>query len=83
MSGMPHAPLLPSFNPDEDPTSNGQWWDKYLKPFDNYFVAANMISDARQKALLLWLAGERVHDIYDRLSELADYYTAARTKITD
>ena len=52
MSGMPHAPSLPSFNPDEDPTWNGQQWDKWLKRFDNYLVAANITSDAWKKAYM-------------------------------
>lgn len=39
--------------------------------------------DARTKALLLHLAGERVHDNNDTLAEDADEYTDVMKKLTD
>ena len=42
----------------------------------------NINGDARQKALLLHLAGERVHDIYDTLAANQDKFSDAKRKLS-
>ena len=79
---MSHSQPLAPFNPDEDPSVNGPGWEKLLKRFNNYLVAANITDDGRKKALLLWLSGESVHEIYDTLADDTDMYTNACEKLS-
>lgn len=44
-------------------------------------MAMNINAKARKRALLLHLAGERVHDIYDTLAEEKDDYEDTKTKL--
>ena len=55
---------------------------KWPKRFNNYLVAANITDDGRKKALLLWLSGESVQEIYDTLADDADTYTNACEKLS-
>ena len=70
------------FDPDTEPTTNGTRWSKWLTRFDNYLVAASITNDGRKKALLLLLAGEKVHDIYETIKADDDGFDAAKTKLT-
>ena len=42
-------------------------WAEWLKRFENYLVAAGITNDERKKALLLHLAGRKVHQIFEKL----------------
>ena len=52
-----------------------------MQRFEDYITAANITGDARQKALLLHLAGERVHDIYDTLTAEQDKFADVKQKL--
>ena len=66
-SAISHPAILP-FDTEIDPTSVGTRWSKWIQRFENFLVAMNIMNDGRKRALLLHLAGERVHDIYDTLA---------------
>ena len=78
---MSHAAPVAPFDPDTEPATNAQRWTKWVRRFDNYLAAANITCDSRKKALLLWLAGERVHDIFDTIGDDEDTYTSAIDKL--
>lgn len=80
---LAHGPAIPQFHPESEPSSVGPRWTKWLQRFENYTIAMAITGDARTKALLLHLAGERVHDIYDMLADHADKYADATKKLTD
>ncbi|CAL9691679.1 unnamed protein product [Knipowitschia caucasica] len=77
-----HASPLPHFDTETEPSSVGPRWNKWLQRFENYTTAVNITGDARLKALLLHVAGERVHDIYDTLSADGDKYADTKQKLT-
>ena len=52
-----------------------------MQRFENYTTAVNITGDARLKALLLHLAGERVHDIYDTLADEGDKYADVKARL--
>lgn len=73
---------LPSFDTETDPGSVGPRWNKWLQRFENYTTAMNITGDARLKALLLHIAGERVHDIYDTLATEDDKYADTKQMLS-
>ena len=73
---------LPPFDTETDPGSVGPRWTKWVARFENYTTAMNITADARLKALLLHIAGERVHDIYDTLAGADDDYAATKQKLS-
>uniref|UniRef100_A0AAQ4Q6X4 Gypsy retrotransposon integrase-like protein 1 n=1 Tax=Gasterosteus aculeatus aculeatus TaxID=481459 RepID=A0AAQ4Q6X4_GASAC len=73
---------LPPFDTETDPGSVGPRWNKWVQRFENYTTAMNITGDARLKALLLHIAGERVHDIYDTLSAEDDKYAETKQKLS-
>lgn len=75
------TPALPPFDTDTEPSSVGPRWTKWIQRFENYTAAFNISGDARLKVLLLHLAGERVHDIYDTLAVSSDKYADVKTKL--
>ena len=72
---------LQPFDTETDPSSLGMRWSKWTQRFENFLVAMDIVNDARKRALLLHLAGERVHDIYDTLAEDEDDYAGTKTKL--
>ncbi|KAK7919301.1 hypothetical protein WMY93_010585 [Mugilogobius chulae] len=77
-----HASPLPPFDLESEPGSVGPRWTKWLQRFENYTTAMNITGDARLKALLLHVAGEKVHDIYDTLSAEGDKYADTKQKLS-
>ncbi|XP_020555459.2 uncharacterized protein K02A2.6-like [Oryzias latipes] len=75
------ATLLP-FDTETDPGTVGPRWTKWVQRFENYTTAMNITGDARLKALLLHVAGERVHDIYDTVAAEDDKYADTKQKLT-
>ena len=61
--------------------SVGPRWTKWVQRFVNYTTAVNITGDAMLKALLLHLAGERVHDIYDTLADEGDKYAYVKARL--
>ncbi|TKS65153.1 Retrovirus-related Pol polyprotein from transposon 17.6 [Collichthys lucidus] len=73
---------LPPFDTETDPSSVGPRWNKWVQRFENYTTAMNITGDARLKALLLHIAGERVYDIYDTLAAEGDKYADTKQKLS-
>ena len=62
---MAHSlPVFPKFEINGDSTTTGQRWTKYISKLENLFVAMNIDSRKRKKALLLHYAGDEVFEIY-------------------
>lgn len=76
-----HVTSVQPFDTETDPSSLGSRWNKWIQRFENYLVAMNITADPRKKALLLHLAGERVHDIYETLADDNDKYDETKTKL--
>ena len=61
---------LPQFNPDVDIGSSiSKRWERWLKDFKMYLVASGIKDNTRKRALLLYMAGARVREIFDNLGE--------------
>ena len=71
----------PAFDSETDPSYVGLCWTKWVQRFKNYTTAVNITGDARLKALLLHLAGERVHDIYESLADEGDKYADVKARL--
>ena len=70
-------PSFPPFDVDEDQSSIGPRWSKWVNRFDNFLTALNITDDARRKALILHYGGERVFEIFDTLDSNARVVTPA------
>lgn len=79
--GDPLGNQIRVFDPDSEPSSVGVRWEKWISRFEMYLVAKDITVANRKKAQLLILAGEKVYDIYDTLSDDTDDYDAVKTKL--
>ena len=79
--GDPLGNQIRVFDPDAEPSTVSVRWEKWLARFEMYLVAKDITDADRKKAQLLILAGEKVYDIYDTLSDPADDYAAVKTKL--
>lgn len=70
-------PSFPPFDMDEDQSSVGPRWSKWVNRFDNFLAALNITDDARRKALILHYGGERVFEIFETLDSNARVVTPA------
>ena len=80
----PAVLTFPAFDIDAEPQSAGPWWKKRLDHFNNFLVAMDITDGARQKALLLHFAGDRVAGIWDTLKPDPDDvdFDTTKTKLT-
>jgi hypothetical protein len=62
---------------DEDQSSVGPRWSKWVNRFDNFMAALNITDDTRRKALILHYGGERVFEIFETLDSNARVVTPA------
>ena len=70
---MAHSlPVFPKFEINGDSTTTGHRWTKYISKLENLFVAMNIDSRKRKKALLLHYAGDEVFEIYGTLDNTGD-----------
>ena len=53
---------LPPFSIEPTDSASTRW-ERWLRRFDNFVVARDIVTDARQKAMLLHYAGEAVFDL--------------------
>ena len=75
-------PDFPSFDLSADATSLGITWKKWTLRLENLFIALAVEDKKRQRALLLYYAGEGVHNIYKTLTTDADEeYAVAKGKL--
>ena len=73
--------ISPPFNIHE--TALDVHWQKWIKRLENMLVGMNVKYKKRQRALLLHYAGEDISDIFEVLSDTADDYATAATKLTE
>ena len=57
-------------------------WDRWVKRFDNYLVAKDIVDDVRKRAMLLHLAGGDFFDISETLDTDSDTYQQLKRKLT-
>ncbi|KAM7307639.1 uncharacterized protein ISCGN_011275 [Ixodes scapularis] len=78
---MAHTlPPFPSFNIQATDANNiGLEWAKWVDRFENFLVAYNITWDVRKKVLLLYYAGEEVHDLYRSLPDDSSWATVSST----
>ncbi|XP_031335480.1 uncharacterized protein K02A2.6-like [Photinus pyralis] len=56
---------VPIFNMQDDASSMGSRWEKWLNRFENYLLAAGIDNEERQKAMLLHYAVNREFEIFN------------------
>ncbi|KAK3105898.1 hypothetical protein FSP39_008092 [Pinctada imbricata] len=78
-------PTFPKFDIHSDENSVGIRWTKYVNQLENLFVAMDISSKKRKKALLLHYAGEDVFDIHQTLPDTSaeDGYDQSKTALTN
>ena len=64
------ALVMPPFE-FEPKDSNAQRWTKWISRFNNYLLAVDISDPKRQKAMLLHMVGEELHNIFQTL-QVAD-----------
>ena len=77
------ATAIPQFEPFDIHADGAiaQRWRKWIKRLENLFVAAAISDKKRQRALLLYYAGEEVSEIFDTLPDTGDDFETAKTKL--
>ena len=73
------ATAIPTFEPFDIHVDGAiaQRWRKWI----NLFIAAAISDKKRQRALLLYYAGEEVSEIFDTLPDTGDDFETAKTKL--
>ena len=77
---------LPEFNPDvEVGSSVSKKWERWLKDFKMYIVATAVSDNTRKRALLLYMVGSRVREIFENLVETGEEndFDTAVNKLTE
>ena len=64
---------------DLDQSKQSSQWKKWINELQIYFTAAGITDDTRQKALLLYLAGDEVREIYETLNDNFNTFQSAVT----
>ena len=80
-----HIPPVPEFQPDAElGASLASKWRTWLAAFEMFLTASGITTATRKRALLLYLAGSRVREIFQHLPDVgnADDYDTAKTKLT-
>ena len=57
------------FDPKADPTSLNSRWTEWMKRFKTYLLAANITEPTQKRALLLYLSGPDVQELFDTLPD--------------
>lgn len=68
---------------DTRETNLGVRWKKWKKQFEYYIVASGITQAAQKRALLLHVAGPRLQDIFETLSETGNSYEQAIEKLDE
>ena len=77
------ATAIPQFEPFDIHAEGAiaQRWRKWIKRRENLFVVAAISDKKRQRALLLYYAGEEVSKIFDTLPDTGEDFETAKTKL--
>ena len=74
--------ILPPFSIEPTDSASTRW-ERWLRCFDNFVVARDIATDARQKAMLLHYAGEAVFDLSEAVGVVpTDNFEATKLKLT-
>ena len=63
-------------------TNLNKAWEQYLKRFDYYVKAANVMKDKQKRALLLHISGSKVQDIFETFEDQGMTYDDAVIKLS-
>ena len=79
------ASALPNVDPFDIHADGAiaQRWRKWITRLENLFVAAATTDKKRQRALLLYHAGEEVWEIFETLVDTGDDFATAKEKLTE
>lgn len=86
MAGNVSLIPLHEFNPDaEIGLSVAKRWGTWLAAFNMYIVASGITDNTRKRALLLYMAGARVREIFSNLTETGEDtdFKTAHDKLTE
>ena len=61
--------VFPTFSVHADPNTISIRWKKWMNKLENLFVALDIDSDKKWKAILLHYAGDKVFDIYHSFTD--------------
>ncbi|KAK3716437.1 hypothetical protein QZH41_016846, partial [Actinostola sp. cb2023] len=77
------ASALPNFDPFDIHADGAiaQRWRKWIKRLENLFIAADISDEKRQRALLLYYAGEEVSEVFDTLTDTGEDFETAKAKL--
>ena len=79
-----YLPPFKQFDTHLDPMSLGSKWKSWIDEFQNLMLALNVECKKRMKALMLYYAGQDVHELYNTLTDnVNEEYDAAKKKLTD
>ena len=75
----------PSFDAHGSPSSLGQHWKQWLTRFQTYVTASGITDDTQKRAMLLYLTGPAVQDIFETLSDTGEAkdFKIANEKLTE
>ena len=78
------APPIAPFNV-EDPNNINVRWNRWTKRLETYITATGITDDKQMRSLLLFCAGDAVHEIFDNLpgAQEAEDYKATLKLLTD
>ena len=65
------APPIAPFNV-EDPNNIAVRWNRWTKRLETYITATGITDDKQMRSLLLFCAGDAVHEIFDNLPGAQD-----------
>ena len=76
---------LPHFDPFDIHADSAiaQRLRKWIKRLENFFIAAAITDNKRQRALFLYYAGEEVCKIFETLAETGEDFATAKEKLTE
>ena len=74
--------MLPPFSIEPTDSASTRW-ERWLRRFDNFVMARDIATDARQKAMRLHYAGEAVFDLSEAVGVIpTDNFDATKLKLT-
>ena len=83
MAQASSLPPVPPFMEASDPATAHTAWKRRVTRFEQYLAAADIKKEQRKRALLIYLAGETVADIFATLPDTGDDYSTAITRLNE
>ena len=85
MAARVDLPSMPPFDPHTESSSLTTRWEQWLKRFHIYLRAGKITDKTQQRALLLYMAGPQVQEIFETLTDTGndDDFKTAVEKLTE